>query len=263
LDSIPNREDIQIIVVDDNSDNDKRPQISKPNLEIVYLSKEESKGAGRARNIGLTKAAGEWLLFADADDFFTSDAFITIDSFVVSDADMILFKAISFNSETLVPANRNERINGLVDLYFENKITAREVVLSVQVPWSRMIKRSLITANNFKFDEIMCSNDTMFTTKVGCTAKKILISSEIIYAITFREGSLWTSRYINSENYLTRLETQIRRNQYVSCFGHAKTPILGLVVGALKVNLKTFFRALCIVLKNRAIFHGFSQYVRF
>ena len=94
LDSIPNREDIQIIVVDDNSDNDKRPQISKPNLEIVYLSKEESKGAGRARNIGLTKAAGEWLIFADADDFYLNGALDLCDKYLKTKYDIIYFGSL-------------------------------------------------------------------------------------------------------------------------------------------------------------------------
>ncbi len=34
-----------------------------------YLTKE-GKGAGYARNIALDYALGEWLVFADADDFF-------------------------------------------------------------------------------------------------------------------------------------------------------------------------------------------------
>ncbi|MDR2791812.1 MAG: glycosyltransferase family 2 protein, partial [Tannerellaceae bacterium] len=78
LDSIPRRKDIQIIVVDDDSDEDKVdfsrfPCLDDEHVE-TYLTKE-SKGAGYARNIGLTYAKGEWLLFADADDFFTEGAF--------------------------------------------------------------------------------------------------------------------------------------------------------------------------------------------
>lgn len=53
LDSIPRRDDVQIIVVDDNSDAgkvdfDHFPGLDDPTVE-VYLTKE-GKGAGYARN---------------------------------------------------------------------------------------------------------------------------------------------------------------------------------------------------------------------
>ena len=73
LDSIPKRDDVQIIVVDDNSnpqkvDFEKFPGLDKPNTE-AYFDKS-GKGAGRARNVGLKHAKGEWVIFADCDDYF-------------------------------------------------------------------------------------------------------------------------------------------------------------------------------------------------
>lgn len=76
IDSIPNNPEIQIIVVDDNSkDGDnylkKYSFLNRDNL--LFISTKEGRGAGYARNIGLSKARGKWLLFADADDFFTNN----------------------------------------------------------------------------------------------------------------------------------------------------------------------------------------------
>lgn len=70
LRSIPVSEDIQVIVVDDNSADadtylDKCPELSRPYLEFVRTTK--GKGAGYARNVGLDHAKGKWLLFADAE----------------------------------------------------------------------------------------------------------------------------------------------------------------------------------------------------
>ena len=70
VDSIPVRDDVQIIVVDDNSDEDKKPSIERKGMEVVLLDASSSKGAGRARNVGLKHAKGKWLLFADADDYY-------------------------------------------------------------------------------------------------------------------------------------------------------------------------------------------------
>ena len=64
VDSIPERDDVQVIVVDDNSDDGKKPSLKNhKNLQVILLDATQSKGAGRARNVGLEHAEGKWLLF--------------------------------------------------------------------------------------------------------------------------------------------------------------------------------------------------------
>ena len=103
LDSIPRREDVQIIIVDDNSDPDivnfeQFPGLNDPFIEVVFT--KDGKGAGYARNVGLTKAAGKWLLFADADDFFNYCINDILDEYVDSDADIIYFINNSVDSDS-------------------------------------------------------------------------------------------------------------------------------------------------------------------
>ena len=43
LDTIPKRSDIQIIVVDDNSEASKKPQISRESVELVYIDEKQLK----------------------------------------------------------------------------------------------------------------------------------------------------------------------------------------------------------------------------
>lgn len=71
--SIPKRDDLQVIIVDDNSDPsivdfDKFP-IKNDEHTIVIFDKS-GKGTGRAKNNGMEKATGEKFIFVDADDFF-------------------------------------------------------------------------------------------------------------------------------------------------------------------------------------------------
>ena len=92
LGSIPLRDDIHIIIVDDNSDNDKKPQYDRNNMEIIFLDAEHSRGAGHARNVGLNRAKGKWLLFADADDYYCEHGFEILDKYL--DSYMMLFISI-------------------------------------------------------------------------------------------------------------------------------------------------------------------------
>ena len=104
LRSIPVSEDIQVIVVDDNSVGadtylERYSELSRPYLEFVRTTK--GGGAGYARNVGLEHAKGKWLLFADADDFFVEDMHDIISSYVDSEADVIFFKNKAVLSENI------------------------------------------------------------------------------------------------------------------------------------------------------------------
>src|SRR5690554_5139845 len=76
LRSIPNRDDLETIIVDDNSDSEivdfhSFPGLTKPNTTIIY--DKIGGGGGYARNLGLKHARGQWIIFADSDDLFTSN----------------------------------------------------------------------------------------------------------------------------------------------------------------------------------------------
>lgn len=260
IDSIPRREGVEIIVVDDNSDKDKKASIQRSDVQTIYIDKEHTKGAGRARNVALEKARGKWLLFADSDDFFIKGFLDVVASYFDSEYDMVMFKADSVDTVTLEPSDRNQNINRQIDYYLSGELSAKEASLAVQSPWCRLIRHNVVRENNIWFDETKACNDTMFTTKVGCLAKTIAICDKVIYVVTYRQGSLWDSRMKDPQNYLTRLEVKIRRNEFVHVYGYKRLPILGYVLRAYHVSPLTFIKALFISLRKGALFHGFSSY---
>ena len=122
LRSIPVSEDIQVIVVDDNSPEadtylEKYPELSRPYLEFIRTTK--GGGAGYARNVGLDHAKGQWLLFADADDFFVEGMYDMILSYNDSEADIIFFKMKSVLSDNVnLEIVRDAHINRRIEQYF-------------------------------------------------------------------------------------------------------------------------------------------------
>ena len=73
LDSLVNQtlEDIEIIVIDDKSQ-DKSKEIineyyAKQTKKIVPIFFEKNKGQGYARNVGIDRANGEYIIFVDSD----------------------------------------------------------------------------------------------------------------------------------------------------------------------------------------------------
>ena len=183
LKSIPVSEDIQVIVVDDNSPDadtylERYPELSRPYLEFIRASK--NGGAGYARNIGLDYAKGKWLLFADADDFFVDDMYDIITTHTESDADVIYFRKRAVYSDDINhKSSRSGYIDEIMDIYLK---TGNELPITTRygVPWGKMIKKSLVENHHIRFEEIKYSNDILFSVHV--------------YVVTSREGSA-TSNY--------------------------------------------------------------------
>lgn len=77
IDSIlsQNYKDFEIVVVDDGSKDDSAiyvKQYDDPRIKYYY---KENGGVSSARNYGINKAIGEWIIFLDADDEFELNAF--------------------------------------------------------------------------------------------------------------------------------------------------------------------------------------------
>ena len=80
LDSIPNQENVEVLVIDDLSNSHLKEYYEckdrNSDRNVIFLNNTvQNKGAGGARNVGLAHAKGKWLLFADSDDYFV-DGFI-------------------------------------------------------------------------------------------------------------------------------------------------------------------------------------------
>lgn len=193
LRSIPVSEDIQVIVVDDNSADadtylDKYPELSRPYLEFIRTTK--GGGAGYARNVGLDHAKGKWLLFADADDFFVEGMSDIIYSYKDSEADVIYFRIKAVLSDNITVAdNRDPHVNRIIDQYL---MDGDEWPLRAKMygPVCKMIKRNMIVKYSIRFDEVMYGNDAYCSVLIGYHAKMIKVVDRVIYIVTRRPNSL-------------------------------------------------------------------------
>lgn len=196
LDSIPNRDDVQVIVVDDNSDADKVdfnhfPKWKGNNYECYFT--KEGKGAGYARNVGLEHAVGKWLVFVDADDFLTEDADRIFEENKDADADIVFFrhKAVMQHDHNIV-SDRVSYYARMVDEYFESQEDWK-LRLWGFIPVCKFVRRSMVEQNHIRFDEVKYSNDCYFSTCAGIKANKILVCNNVFYVITESGNSLTTS----------------------------------------------------------------------
>ncbi len=96
--------DIEVIIVNDNSRDDTVDHIKEiKDDRIILLNLEENKGVSNARNIGIEKAAGDYILFADADDIMTNDACERLYKVAkLTDADITCGETVSVKNEEII-----------------------------------------------------------------------------------------------------------------------------------------------------------------
>jgi glycosyltransferase involved in cell wall biosynthesis len=218
LKSIPVSEDIQVIVVDDNSPNadtylERYPELSRPYLEFIRASK--NGGAGYARNIGLDHAKGKWLLFADADDFFVENMSDIIYSYVDSEADVIYFKIKSVLSEDInIATIRDAHVNKNIDQYL---LDGDEWPVRAQMfgPWAKMIKRNLMVKYNIRFDEVMYADDAYCSLQIGYYARTILVVNRVLYVVTYRSNSQTYHFCLKPNELRLRAEAAFRMDKFM------------------------------------------------
>ena len=111
LQSIPKRQDIEIIVVDDAStDNTREKLIEYRNLtynDLRLVLCAENHGVSHARNLGMDRARGQYILFIDSDDYIIGGNFNTIvDNYVYKNKYDMIFYNIVTNGNFLFEANK-------------------------------------------------------------------------------------------------------------------------------------------------------------
>jgi glycosyltransferase involved in cell wall biosynthesis len=196
LASIPEREDVQVIVVDDGSDPGivdfaHFPGLRRSHTEVIFHKSAigGQGGSGVARNVGIEAARGRWLVFADADDFFhpsISDAF---DRHADADADIIFFRHDGVDSATGEAVEINTSRNRHL-AEFDRTGDEKNVRYMIWVPWGRFIRRELVREHSIRFDPVRFSNDRVFSVKAGYFAEKIVSDPATVYCNARRTGSL-------------------------------------------------------------------------
>ena len=210
LDSIPLRDDVEVIVVDDNSDPRKVDFEHFPQWKgkhYQYILTKEGKGPGYARNVGLDHAQGRWIVFADADDFFTEEFNALLDKTKCAEEDLIFFDYINVLSDDITH-QLEERVwfRTLIAACLKNNDTSEERLRCYfSVPWCQFIKRELIERHRIYFTEVRWGEDIYFACQVGKAAKTIMVSGTIGYVVTSRKGSVTDGYCGTAQEFRVRL----------------------------------------------------------
>ena len=262
LSSIPLCDDIEVILVDNSE-----IKISTADVAIDYpyqlIYSAPVRYAGGARNEGLKVARGEWLIFADADDYFTKDAFETFRKYSESQYDLVYFKMDSVYNDTLMHSDRGDFFSNKIDAWNEGKICDEELKLCFDTPCCKMVRRKIVEKNQILFDEIIASNDSYFSLLAGYYSKRFTADPTFVYVATTNNGSLTKKRSL--QIYQARLYAVLRRNMFLKSknLGAYQYSVMSYLYSISSFGMKPTIAAFRDVLKYRQNpFIGYSNWIK-
>ncbi len=202
--------ELELICINDTSkDNSLKvlQKISKKDKRLIILDNQKNLGPGGSRNMAILIAKGEFVMFVDSDDWLETDACEKLYNLATSEkSDFVYIRPkIIYENKTILDKRlfRGDEIKNKETVF--KKSLRRKIAWA---PWTKMIKRNLITKNNILFPQIHIAEDMVFSVKVLHFAKRISECREYLYNYLMREGSLMS--YKNSqrriENYLESIK---------------------------------------------------------
>ena len=206
LESIVNQDyrDFEIILVNDGSKDNSKDVVLEylKDKDVRYvLVEKENGGLSSARNAGLKKAEGEYVVFIDGDDYISSD-FLSVLHRMIEDYDTdFSFCNFSFirKQDVFEVSDGREVVYTKDELL---KIFLKRTIGFV-VP-SMMFTREFLLVNNLFFNEnTRFSEDQMFIWNVILASDRSIYSFRKMYGYYVRDNSIMTSSsYDKVENSL-------------------------------------------------------------
>ena len=174
---------IEVILIDDGS-SDNTIKVLKKYVERnknFYLYIQKNKGAGIARNLGLSKAKGEFVTFLDSDDkLITTACELLYKKAISEDSDIVIGQtAWARNENELEPVQyMSSWFNGDLE---ENFRANDDIAEGIPVIHAKLIRRNILINNSVYFPDIRYGQDTFFSVQCWYYSKNIHIIADIVY----------------------------------------------------------------------------------
>ncbi len=196
----------EIIIINDGStDNSlKILNIYKEKYKQIKLYSTKNNGLSNARNLGITKVSGDYIIFVDIDDYINEEMLSYINKQLEDNENIDLIK---FNyMKVYRDYNTNNDIKK--DSKILNGCDAFIILVNNKIPFELACiyayKTSFWNANNFQFEPNKYHEDFGLIPFIIIRTKKILMLDKILYYYYQSENSI--TRHINIQKQVKQME---------------------------------------------------------
>ncbi len=262
-------ENIEIILVDDASTDDgatweviMKYEEEYPNT-IIAIPLEQNMRQGGARNIGITYASGEYLMFVDSDDWLALEAMehayqrakeydVDVVEYrmekVTDDTDFSLLSPTEGSGSYLLELDKDERRKAYL-------ITDNEGVPNCCT--QKLYRLSMIKDKHIQFAEYLIYEEVLFTIPVRLYEERHYFLDEVLYFYYMSPGStmrgVWDAPRLDNVLVWIHLVKDLEKRGFLQryqeeiaylffCWGYVLTMVMVIRRGyALTVDVLEFF----------------------
>ncbi len=196
----------EIILINDGSTDSSIEICNKYNDKKIKKINQINKGVSIARNVGISCATGQYIMFVDADDIVSKNYIENlVTSIEKSSTDMVICKYTKEKDELM---NSESSKNTEGKIINANTILERMIENNLQEGylWNKIFKKSIIDENFLKFKEgVTVWEDLYFVMEYLSKADKVYTINEKLYYYRTREGSA-----VNRKETTTELASKIK-----------------------------------------------------
>lgn len=194
LDSLVNQSypNLEILVVNDGSTDETVSIIREYNAKVTLLNKENG-GVASARNFGMQRASGEFILFVDSDDYLDTDCVEQIMQIQRSyDADIVRF---SYRLEFAGGKSKLPYDNFAQEFYLKKEDFSKHLYcyffLSIRLNtvWATLYRSSILRDLNFRTD-LHTAEDACFNADAYTRANSFVFIPAFLYHYYQNENGL-------------------------------------------------------------------------
>ena len=245
--------DIEVLIIDDGSPEDIYQVVSEylSRYSFIQYLKIPHSGPGRARNIGIQKASGEFIAFVDSDDTLLPGYLSKLHEGIIStDLSICGIQKFSIDHQDI----SGEICQGLLS---SNEVLSYllQKKFDLSSPCNKLYRTSIIRENSISFPEGMFYEDILFNIKYLCAIKKCYAVGERLYCYQKREKSITTAPSLKNiidyyviansvSNLVNPLLQQPALNIFLTNIGYKMQELISEIKSATSEDVFTFLKTL-------------------
>lgn len=188
-------DDYEVICVNDGSTDGslsiaERYQGKHSNLQIVS---QPNAGLSEARNTGIKRATGDYLIFLDSDDTLADNALRAIIDRAESNPDVIIGNLNVVENGISVPSVISSSIVLSLCSGIEAYSSLKASGIYVPNAYIYIVSRKFLLANTLLFEKGIFFEDEVWTPQMLTTARRVVALNVCHYNYIIRENSIMTS----------------------------------------------------------------------
>lgn len=196
LQSIVNQEykNIEVILVDDGTSKGSEEIYTgfRQECEGICVVEGQSDGPAKARNRGLDRATGEYIVFIDADDYLPSKDVLSKmkEELERSGADIVVGNYERLWNGTLLPATSNQVFSQYSRESRDFRFMGFFSVGTLSYVWGKMYRTSFIKDNDLKFDDFYYAEDKLLSFKFYIQGAQYTFLEKPVYVYRKNDTSI-------------------------------------------------------------------------